>query len=349
MDNENEGTAVDNVTADLAAAWEEAEGTEELDSLDEAPVEESGGWEGDQPNDQEPVAAAEGEEPAGGDTGSGAEDFAPKSLSATAREAWRDTPAAMKAEITKREQDFQQGIQKYAESAKRAEGMDRALAPYQQYMQMNGGPGQALQTLLQTGSALQMGSPVQKAEVVANIINQYGIDIQTLDGMLSGNGVPQEMQQQNAVQQQVQAALQPYQQHMAQIQQQQRSEHRNPQREQQYEQQQAAGQVTNELTQFSQAPEHEFYNDVRMQMADIMDLAANRGQNMGLQEAYATACQLNPEIKKIIDGRAIAASSQSRRRAGSSIHGTPGGPGGNAAADSMRNAIEDAWDNAGRA
>jgi hypothetical protein len=337
MDNENEvEVEIDNLSADLAAAWDEDPETEDAPADEAEP--EAGGWEPDVAAAVEPGAVADGEITGGGDTGTGSEDFAPKSLSATAREAWRDTPAAMKAEITKREQDFQQGIQKYAEGAKRSEGMDRALAPYQQYLQMSGGAGKTIQTLLQTGSGLQMGSPIQKAQIIGNLIQQFGVDIHTLDGLLSGNGAPPEMQQQNAVQQQVQAALQPYQQHMQQV-----------QHQQQYEQQQAAGAIHGEIGTFSQAPENEFYNDVKMQMADILDLAANRGQNMGLKEAYATACQLNPEIKRIVDGRALTASTQSRRRAGSSIHGSPGGPGGGGAQDNMRNAIEDAWDNAGRA
>jgi len=326
IENEEE-FAVDSLTADLAAAWEDSEPEGEASSN-----EESGQY------TQEYAAAAGGEELGGGDTGTGSEDFAPQSLSATAREAWRDTPAAMKAEITKRERDFQQGIQKYAEGTKRSQSMDRALQPYQQYMQMNGGAAESLQTLLQTGSALQMGTPVQKAGIVANLINQFGIDVQTLDGMLSGQGVPQEAQQQSQLEQMFNQRLGPMQQQLNQYQQ-----------RDQYQAQQAAGAINNELTQFSQAPEHEFYADVRMQMADIMDMAANRGQHMDLQEAYSTACQLNPEIKKIVDGRALAASSQSRRRAGSSIHGTPGGPGGSAGSNQMRDAIEDAWDAAGRA
>ncbi|MBW2704353.1 MAG: hypothetical protein JRF33_26340 [Deltaproteobacteria bacterium] len=336
-EEENNESSTDNATSDLAAAWDASDSTDET-AGEEALVEESGGWEGDDKPNEEPPAAADGEIAGGGDTGHGEEDFAPKSLSATAREAWRETPAAMKADIVKRERDFSAGIQKYAEGAKRAEGMDRVLQPYSQYLQMNGGAGQTINTLLQTGSGLQMGSPIQKAQIVADLIGQFGVDVQALDGLLSGNGAPPEMQQQNAVQQQVQAALQPYQQMM-----------QHQQQQQQQQQQQAANVVSSELSTFSQAPEHEFYADVRMQMADIMDMAANRGQQVGLKEAYNTACQLNPEIKKIVDSRALAASAQSRRRAGSSIHGSPGGPGGGLAEGGMRSAIEDAWDSAGRA
>ena len=343
MDNENEENAVDNLTTDLAAAWDEAESTDETPVEEEHLAEDRGETGGDLPAEgdelpSEDVAAAADDKTAGsGDNETGELNSAPKSLSATAREAWDATPAPMRAEIAKREKDFQQGIQKYAENAQRAQAMDQSLQPYQQYIQMSGGPQKAIEGLLQTGSALQMGSPIQKAQMVSNLIQQFGIDIPTLDGILSGNGAPESVQQQSEVQQQVAAALQPYQQHMAQLQQQQR-----------YEQEQAQSQVTNEISAFSQAPENEFYNDVKMRMADILDLAANRGQEMGLEEAYNTACLLTPEIKKIMDSRAFAANTETSRRAASSIHGTPGGPGGAATHDDMRSAIESAWDNAGR-
>jgi hypothetical protein len=321
------------LSEDLAAAWDEDPETDEIPveetttSADPEPEAEPAGAELAVVDDPAPEAVAE---PV-------AEGAAPQSLSATAREAWKDTPKAMQDEIAKREHDFATGIQKYAEQAKRADGMDRSLQPYQQYLSMNGGAGKALEGLLQTGSGLQMGSPIQKAQIIGNLIQQFGVDIQTLDGLLSGNGAPPEVAQHSAVQAQIDAAVAPYQQHMAQQQQ-----------RQQYENQQAGNAINGEITTFSAAPENEFYHDVKMQMADILDLASNRGQQMGLKEAYAMACQLNPEIKKIVDGRAIAASSGSRRRAASSIHGNPGGPGGVGAPGTMRSAIEDAWENSGR-
>ena len=83
----------------------------------------------------------------------------PVSWSATAREQWNMIPKPAQEYILQREQQMQQGMQKNAELARRAQGMDESLAPYQQYFAMNGGAGQTLQTLLQTGAILQMGSP----------------------------------------------------------------------------------------------------------------------------------------------------------------------------------------------
>jgi hypothetical protein len=67
-------------------------------------------------------------------------DSPPPGLSPAAREDWDKTPQSVKDDLVKREKDFAAGIQKYAESAKRAEAMDRTLAPYAQLFAINGGP-----------------------------------------------------------------------------------------------------------------------------------------------------------------------------------------------------------------
>ncbi|MCK5318373.1 MAG: hypothetical protein KAJ55_10675 [Anaerolineales bacterium] len=323
----------DTLSSDLAAAWDESENVSH--ETPEEPTLEATPDNDETPEvPEEPVAVAE--EPAG-DTSTGEGDFAPKSLSAKARETWSDVPEAMKQEIMKREADYQTGIQKYAENAKRAEQMDQALAPFQQLFAMNGGPGETLPGLLQTASILQMGSPVQRAEMVAQLISQFGVDVATLDGILSGQGVSQQAQQQNDVQQAIQQAMEPYQQFMHQ-----------QQMQTQQQQQQQQHDITADIQRFASDPKNEFYNDVRGSMADIMDLAAGQGREMSLQEAYDTACQLNPEIRGIIQTRQQQEQLQQSQRAGSSIHGTPGGEGAPPTDLGLRQAIESAWDNAGR-
>ena len=65
--------------------------------------------------------------------------------------------------------------------------MDQALAPFQQYLAVTGEPpAKTIQGLLQTASILQMGSPVQRANTVASLIKQFGVDIRTLDDVLAG-------------------------------------------------------------------------------------------------------------------------------------------------------------------
>lgn len=261
----------------------------------------------------------------------------PSSWSATAREHWKKIPKEAQKYIQQREAEMQNGMQKNAEMARRAEGMDSTLQPYQQYFAMNGGTGNTLKTLLETGAGLQMGTPQQKAEIVSNIINQYGVDVAALDNVLVGNAVPPEVQQQSQIQQAVNAAVAPYQQQQQQLQQ------------QQYQQQQrATNEVATEVDQFSRNPANEFYTDVRGDMADIMDMANNRGVDMSMQDAYNKACALNPEISRITQARQQQKNLAPKRRAAASISGSMGGPGGTEAPDSMRAAIASAWDNAGQ-
>jgi hypothetical protein len=343
----------DSLTNDLVAAWDAAEGEVADEPVEEIQEEEVADDTEIQP---EPAAAAAesgvpepgseeqsgspsaddkgvpGNKQKGGDT-----DRAPVSWGAATREHWKALPPQVKAEIQKRERDFSVGIQQYAENSKRANMMDQALAPYQQYFAMDGGnPGQSVNRLLQTASMLQMGSAPQKAQIVAQLIAQFGVDINTLDHMLAGKGTPPEMKQQEEVQRAIQQAVAPYQQTLQQLEQQQRAH-------QHYVQQAASS----SLDQFMADPKNEFYRDVQGDMADILDMSANRGMKMSLKDAYDRACKLNPEIERIIATRQGQRSLQAKRQKATSITGSPAGD-GLAPADSMRSALEQAWDNVGR-
>jgi hypothetical protein len=181
-----------------------------------------------------------------------------------------------------------------------------------------------------------MGSAPQKAQQVATLIKQFGVDIKTLDSMLVGEAPPKEVQQQTQLEQMLAQRLNPLQQQLQQYQ----------QREQQMVQQEQQ-QIGSEIEQF--AAQNEFYNDVKAEMADILDLSANRGRQITLQEAYDKACQLNPQIANIIKARSSQQTVQSKRKAGSSIYGTPAGASSGGTPDSMRSAIESAWEGVGRA
>jgi hypothetical protein len=324
------GDADDGMDTDLATADRHEESTDELETANEIVPEET-------------VVAEAAVEPIAGDEAAGGPDAAkaaapaadeataPSSWTPEAREGWKDLPAASQKYIKQREAEFEAGIVKYAGNAKRAEVMDQVLGPYQQYLQMNGGAGSAIQGLLQSGATLQMGSPAQKAETVARLIGQYGVDITALDNILVGQA-PAAV---DPVQSQIQEAVAPYQQFMQQFQQNQNNQ-----------QQQAQAAVVTEVDQFGGA--NEFYKDVRGYMADIMDMATNRGQTMTMDQAYTQACKLHPEISKIMDTRAASAALVPKRKAASSISGSRGGAGGDGPVGSLRNTIADAWENAGR-
>lgn len=334
LDVEETEEAELSLSDDLAAAWDNSDDTETVEETEtDGDVDETVAEPEVAELETETVEAKdETEEPDAPDV-----DQAPVGLPPEAREAWKDTPKAVKEAMAKREIDFATGMQKNAEGAKRAQQMDQTLAPYQQYFAMNGGPAASLQNLLQAGAGLQMGTPNQKAELIAGLINQFGVDITALDAVLVGKPPAAEAQQSSEVQQQIDTALEPYKQQQAQQQQQQ-------QQAQQAQQQT----ISDEVTAFSADPQNEFYNDLKGDMADILDLAANRGKPMTMAQAYNTAKQLRPDILKIEQGRVSAESVAAKLRASSTISGNRGGEGGSAQHGTTRAAIEDAWDNAGR-
>jgi hypothetical protein len=94
----------------------------------------------------------------------------------------------------------------------------------------------------------------------------------------------------------------------------------------------------------------EFLSDVRNDMADLIDMAAARGQDITLQEAYDKAVVLRPDLQQIISERKKNEELTGKRsninrklNAASSVAGTRGGI-ASGSADSLRGAIEDAWD-----
>jgi hypothetical protein len=225
--------------------------------------------------------------------------------------------------------------QKYRQDHERVQGMDKVLQPYGQFFQVNGGAQQTIQNLLQTGATLQMGAPGQKAQVVAQIIKEFGVDIKALDSLLAGGGLPPDQQKQSELDQMLNERLAPLQQQLQTYQ----------QREQMLQEQEQQ-KINSELNAFAQS--HEFYHNVKSDMADIMDMAAKRGREMSLEEAYNVACNAHPEIAKIMQNRTAQTQVERKRRAASSVSGSPAGTTVSEAPDSRLAALNAAWDNYGR-
>lgn len=322
----------DSLNEDLAAAWD-ASGAGDDHEVDEVPV-EAVAETGEAPAEPQGEPSSEPE----GVTAmvDGDADKPPQSLSPEARERWKDTPPEVQAEFARMDQRIEGMAQKYGQSYQRMQNMDKSLAPYSQYLQMNGGPGQTIQSLLQTGSLLQMGTPQQKAAMTAQLIKQFGVDIGQLDSMLVGEMPSQENQQQTQMEQMLNQKLQPLQQQL-----------QTYQQREQFEQQQSQQQIQQELQQFQQT--HEFYNDLRQDMADLMDLAANRNRQMSYEEAYNIAASNHPTISKIISSRGSQEAVNKKRSAAVSIAGSPGGDTQAASGNSITSALNDAWDAVGRA
>ncbi len=353
-----ENEQVDNISTDLAEAWDASE----AERLGDEPAEtlklvegEGDGTQAVQPAEQgsqasgEPDGRSEGGQPdpdnsAGLQSDRGAEgkqqaaaaegERAPVGLPPEAREVWKDAPQALKDAVIKREADYASGIQQYAEGAKRAQTMDAALQPFQQYFATQGQPpAQSVGQLLQIASTMQMGTQGQKAEMIAGLIKQFGVDVGALDSLLVGEK-PQAGQN-DALAQMLDQRLGPINQFMHGYQQNQQNQFSAVQQE-----------MSTEIDTFAAA--NEFYNDLKMDMADLMDMAGNRGKNMSMKQAYDKAVLMHPQISTIVSGRLGQKQVDTKRRAASSISGNLGGPGGGATEGSLTQMLNDAWDQQGR-
>jgi hypothetical protein len=326
---------------ELTAAWEEHENVEISEDTPDEPASEP-----DAP--AEPVEASddvggviqqvEGGEPAGVNPQSpvseaASVDEAPKGLSVGMRENWKNLDSQTKDEFKRYEERIGGMAQKYAHDARRAQAMDKVIQPYSQLMQMNGGPQNILPALLQTGAALQTGNEVERARTVATLMSQFQVSPAQVAGFLKGENP--EPSQNDQIQQMINKQMAPVHQQLQ----------RYQQRDQQMRQQ-GQEQIKGKIREFAQA--NEFYGDLSETMADIMDIAARNGREMGLQEAYDAAAWQHPEIRKILIARQSQGQIQQRKRASSSIHGTPGGEGSSAAPGDLRSTLEQAFQTANR-
>lgn len=191
--------------------------------------------------------------------------------------------------------------------------------------------------LMQLSSRLRFGTPPEKAMLAAQIIRNYGVDVNALADALDGipaQALPNQGQQQPMMQ--------------------------DPRVDQLFEQlsamrqnreQQIIEKATSEVETFGD--DKEFFEDVREDMADILDLATKRGIDLPLDQAYERACRLHPEISKVLVAREKAAqagnlkgSTQRAREAASSVRGTPSGV-STAQPSSLRATIEAAMEEVG--
>lgn len=267
---------------------------------------------------------------------------APQSWKPAAREHWANIPKEAREEIARREYEVQNVLKETAEARRYADAVQKTIAPYQQFIKAEGANDfQAIDNMMAAAAKLRTGTGPELATFVSSIINQYGVGrfgpafISQLDNALAGVAPsPQDMQQQ-AMQQAMQQQLAPLYQMQNQMQEQQRMAA--------VAQEQAGA---NEVRQFLSVENPEFYNDVRLQMADIMDVGEANGVQYTLKQAYDIACQAHPEIRQVLQQRqqqALAGQMNQAalraKQAAASVGGSPAPGASNAPPENLRDQI----------
>lgn len=266
---------------------------------------------------------------------------APQAWKPAIREHWGKLPKEVRDEVSRRELEVQQVLNQSTQARRFAQEFGQVIQPFQHLIAaQNSTPLQAVRNVMTTAAGLMTGTPEQKARIIAETISNYGVDVRVLDAILSNGQIPQNAQQ-PAIPPQFQQMLQPVYGFMNEIQQ------ARQQREGQMKQQADA-----EVANFAEKP---FFDDVREDMADLMEIAAKNGREMTMLQAYERAVSMNPEIQNILTQRRQAEEAKKnggtrlaqRKKAASTISGSPAGPGdGKTVAKSRREQLEQAWDDA---
>ena len=330
-DNDDSGETSGDVGEVLGAEGEKGEG----EGKEETPeIEIDGKTVGDKP----PAAEKGAKELAEGDSIKAPVDWGPKE-----REAWSSIPRPLQEKVMAREKELNSVLQSTVEARKTHQQFSSLATQYGSVLSgMANSPLEAAGMMFKTAANLRVGTPIQKAQIIADMIKDFGIDINTLDSAIVGEAPPAHQQESARIEQLVAERMAPFEQMMGQ-----QNAYANQQK------QQAQETANTEVAEFAKTAE--FLNDVRNDMADLIDMAAKRGYNMPMQEAYDKACSFKPEIQSVLDERKKRAdllqsnnSIANKRVAASSVNGQQIGAGGGGSAMSLHDTIAAAWDNQGK-
>lgn len=221
--------------------------------------------------EQKPEPKAVEEQPATEDEPKAAESAfpeAPSSWTKDAKEAYAELPENLKAEIHRRENDFHRGIEKFRGMANIGEVLHKEISPYAELIQQNGTNAPAvIRNLLSTQKTLLQGTPEEKANTVASILSEYGIDTELVNAAIQNPRAPRDpaishlTEQVSALQKQLsEAQVSPYMQ---------------------------------AVETFAADPKNEYFPIVQDDMLALLQM----GRASDLQDAYNKAIWTNPESR----------------------------------------------------
>lgn len=274
--------------------------------------------------------------------GTQALDHAPGTWGAEARESWKDLPPGARKEIWKREKDAVRALTISTKARKFAGEFDEMMKPYMGFIAAEGvHPFQAVNFMMQSAAVLRTGSVQQKAEMIANVIKQWGVDVELVDEIMTGfkqNGWNPSTRS---------APVDPKAGMLAAAREVLGPLVSNLQQRQQAEDQALDAEVGETIEEF--ATKNEFFNDVREDMADILEMAKKRGVKMSLTDAYRRATLASEPVQRTLQARKTRTGAQTAqqiadkaRAAAASVPGTIGASVGAAPAQggSIREILE---------
>lgn len=228
---------------------------------------------------------------------------APRAWKADLRVKWAKIDPDVQAEITRRENEILRAFGDNSQARAFARQFHDTVQPYMARIQSMGShPLKVVQEVLNADHILNTAPPVQKARYMANLIKTYGIDIRELDSALAGEAPNAQAVQMEQI---LAQRLQPFEQYM-------QAQQMQAQMAAQSRQEAAAEQIHRMS---SDTVKYPHFETVRADMADIVELAAKRGMQLSLDEAYARACQMNPQVSNLLATQKTAKDAAAQRQA----------------------------------
>lgn len=285
----------------------------------------------DTPAAEATTAATEGEAPSA--TGEAKEatptnptesvkDDAPVSWKLPLKAKWSTIDPEVRQEVLRRERDVSRVLNESSAARQVVKQLNEVVQPYAPRFQAMGiDPVTAFKNLLQADYQLANGSKQQRAQLLAKLISDYDVDINTLDQVLAGRTSP-EATDEARIDKLLQQRLAPVQQRLQTFEERER-----------YEQQATAqafqAQIQELETDSQQFP---FFQQVRDAMADLIELNARKGVSLDLKSAYNRAvaadssliAQLD-QVRKIEAAKLAAEKAQRAKAASASVSGSPTG------------------------
>jgi hypothetical protein len=223
---------------------------------------------------------------------------APSTWRPLARAEYDKLPAAVKAEIHRREGDFLNGQAQMRPDADMGRELRGIMEPYRMLIEAEGGTyALAVRDLFRTAAVLRTGSMQQKQQLIAQTARQFGIDLSPFAQAGQPGQQPQPPAAQGANPQQYRdSRLDAF------LAEQQRREQATLAREQQ----EIEGTVTQWMnaTDAQGQPLRPYLNDVINEAAALVPqlMAANPGMSrvQALDAAYDRACWAHPEIRTLL-------------------------------------------------
>lgn len=263
---------------------------------------------------------------------------APAGWAPKERELWSKVPRELQERISAREREMTDGMANSKESKQVSDYVNKMGEHFAPLMKGAGfrHPLDAAGAAMGSMNVLHSGSQQEKAQELARIISQFGVDIEELDSALVGGGGDSQANadpQQAMFKKMLDERMGPINELMA-----------NAQNIKDQQSQQSSGKAQNAVVEFAKGAE--FLSDVREDMADIIELADKRGVQLTLQQAYDRACAGQPDIAGVIEQRKSQNSLAAKRTAAASISGRKSGSGGTGKGLSLRDQLASAIDDA---